>query len=69
MIYRNDSAPYAPAADRYDAMDYVRCGQSGLKLPAVSLGLWHNFGSVDVYENARAMALRAFDLAAPQALT
>ena len=62
MIYRNDSAPYAPAADRYDAMDYVRCGQSGLKLPAVSLGLWHNFGSVDVYENARAMALRAFDL-------
>ena len=62
MIYRNDSAPYAPAAARYDAMDYVRCGQSGLKLPAVSLGLWHNFGSVDVYENARAMALRAFDL-------
>ncbi|WP_420457614.1 aldo/keto reductase [Rubrivirga sp.] len=43
-------------------MDYVRCGRSGLKLPAVSLGLWHNFGSVDVYENARAMALRAFDL-------
>ena len=54
--------PHAPAPDRYDAMDYVRCGQSGLKLPAVSLGLWHNFGSVDVYENARAMALRAFDL-------
>lgn len=61
MIYR--SAPlYAPAADRYDAMDYVRCGRSGLKLPAVSLGLWHNFGSVDTYENARRMALRAFDL-------
>jgi L-glyceraldehyde 3-phosphate reductase len=53
---------YAPAADRYDAMDYVRCGRSGLKLPAISLGLWHNFGSVDAYENARAMALRAFDL-------
>nr|WP_281253002.1 aldo/keto reductase [Rubrivirga marina] len=61
MIYR--SAPdYRPAPDRYDAMDYVRCGRSGLKLPAVSLGLWHNFGSVDPYENARAMALRAFDL-------
>lgn len=43
-------------------MDYVRCGRYGLKLPAVSLGLWHNFGSVDSYENARAMALRAFDL-------
>jgi L-glyceraldehyde 3-phosphate reductase len=53
---------YAPAADRYDTMDYVRCGRSGLKLPAISLGLWHNFGSVDAYENARAMALRAFDL-------
>ena len=55
-------SPYAPALDRYDAMDYVRCGQSGLRLPAISLGLWHNFGSVDAYETARAMALRAFDL-------
>ena len=55
-------SPYAPAPDRYDAMDYVRCGQSGLRLPAISLGLWHNFGSVDAYETARAMALRAFDL-------
>ena len=61
MIYRSTPS-YAPAADRYDAMDYVRCGRSGLKLPAISLGLWHNFGSVDTYENARAMALRAFDL-------
>jgi L-glyceraldehyde 3-phosphate reductase len=61
VIYR-DSPPYAPAPDRYDAMRYVRAGRSGLKLPAVSLGLWHNFGSVDRYENARAMALRAFDL-------
>ena len=61
MIYR--SAPStAPAADRYDTMDYVRCGRSGLKLPAISLGLWHNFGSVDAFENARTMALRAFDL-------
>ena len=62
MLYRNDTPPHRPAPDRYDRMDYVRCGASGLRLPAVSLGLWHNFGSVDVYENARAMVLRAFDL-------
>jgi L-glyceraldehyde 3-phosphate reductase len=43
-------------------MKYVRCGRSGLKLPAISLGLWHNFGGVDVFENSRAMCLRAFDL-------
>ena len=43
-------------------MPYTRCGRSGLKLPAVSLGLWHNFGGVDVFENARAMIHRAFDL-------
>jgi L-glyceraldehyde 3-phosphate reductase len=43
-------------------MAYVRCGRSGLKLPKVSLGLWHNFGGVDVFENGRAMVLRAFDL-------
>jgi L-glyceraldehyde 3-phosphate reductase len=48
--------------DRYDRMRYRRAGRSGLELPAVSLGLWHNFGSVDPFENARAMALRAFDL-------
>ncbi len=47
---------------RYDAMLYRRCGRSGLKLPAVSLGLWHNFGSVDPFKNSRAMVLRAFDL-------
>ncbi len=43
-------------------MSYRRCGRSGLKLPRISLGLWHNFGGVDVYENSRAIALRAFDL-------
>ena len=43
-------------------MTYNRCGRSGLKLPAVSLGLWHNFGGVDPYETARAMIHRAFDL-------
>lgn len=53
---------YVPAEDRYQSMPYNRCGRSGLKLSALSLGLWHNFGSVDPYENARAMARRAFDL-------
>jgi L-glyceraldehyde 3-phosphate reductase len=47
---------------RYDDMLYNRCGWSGLKLPAIALGLWHNFGGVDAFENARAMVLRAFDL-------
>ena len=51
-----------PSSSRYDAMSYNRCGRSGLLLPAVSLGLWHNFGGVDVFENARAMVRRAFDL-------
>lgn len=43
-------------------MRYNRCGRSGLKLPAISLGLWHNFGGVDVFENSRGILLRAFDL-------
>jgi L-glyceraldehyde 3-phosphate reductase len=43
-------------------MRYNRCGRSGLRLPAISLGLWHNFGGVDVFENSRAMARQAFDL-------
>jgi L-glyceraldehyde 3-phosphate reductase len=47
---------------RYDGMSYRRVGRSGLRLPAISLGLWHNFGSVDPYETARAMVRRAFDL-------
>jgi L-glyceraldehyde 3-phosphate reductase len=53
---------YQPSNTRYDTMRYERCGRSGLKLPAISLGLWHNFGGVDPAENSRAMALRAFDL-------
>ena len=53
---------YIPAGTRYDAMRYNRCGHSGLKLPAISLGLWHNFGGVDTLENCRAMLWRAFDL-------
>ena len=47
--------------DRYDLMQYRRAGRSGLQLPAVSLGLWHNFGSVDPFDVGRAMVLRAFD--------
>lgn len=53
---------HAPADDRYEKIAYNRCGRSGLKLPAISLGLWHNFGGVDSMETARAIALRAFDL-------
>lgn len=53
---------YLPANSRYDNMQYRRCGRSGLLLPAISLGLWHNFGGVDSFENAQAMLRRAFDL-------
>ena len=53
---------YQPAETRYDTMLYRRTGRSGLLLPALSLGLWHNFGGVDTLENARAMVRRAFDL-------
>ena len=53
---------YSPSESRYDNMRYNRCGHSGLKLPAISLGLWHNFGGADVFENGRAMVRRAFDL-------
>jgi L-glyceraldehyde 3-phosphate reductase len=53
---------YTPDEQRYDKMTYRRCGASGLWLPAISLGLWHNFGGVDAFENMRAMLCRAFDL-------
>ena len=53
---------FRPIDSRYDTMPYGRCGRSGLLLPAISLGLWHNFGGVDPFENGRAMVLRAFDL-------
>src|SRR5215471_13171512 len=53
---------YLPSNDRYEVMQYRRCGRSGLDLPAISLGLWHNFGGVDSLENSRAMLCRAFDL-------
>jgi len=53
---------WLPDQPRYEAITYHRSGRSGLKLPALSLGLWHNFGGVDVLENQRAMLRRAFDL-------
>lgn len=53
---------YTPAEDRYSQMVYRRCGRSGLKLPAVSLGLWHNFGGDTPHEVKRALCQRAFDL-------
>jgi L-glyceraldehyde 3-phosphate reductase len=53
---------YQPTTARYDDMVYRRCGKSGILLPPISLGLWHNFGGVDTLENSRAMLRRAFDL-------
>jgi L-glyceraldehyde 3-phosphate reductase len=52
---------YQPNKERYEKMNYRRCGNSGLMLPEISLGLWHNFGGVDVFENARSMVRFAFD--------
>jgi L-glyceraldehyde 3-phosphate reductase len=53
---------YVPNENRYHLIPYNKCGKWGLKLPAISLGLWHNFGGVDVFDNGRAMCRRAFDL-------
>jgi L-glyceraldehyde 3-phosphate reductase len=53
---------YKPSENRYDSMTYNRCGHSGLLLPAISLGLWNNFGGDSVSENARRMVFKAFDL-------
>ena len=53
---------YLPADARYQTMKYNRVGRSGVRLPAVSLGFWHNFGDVDVFQNGRTIARRAFDL-------
>jgi len=54
--------PYIPARNRYDRMIYNRCGRSGLKLPAISLGLWHNFGFDKSTDSMRAICRAAFDL-------
>ncbi|VEI73487.1 L-glyceraldehyde 3-phosphate reductase [Serratia fonticola] len=55
MVYQAEPA-------RYQNMEYRRCGRSGLQLPAVSLGMWHNFGDSTLYDNARSLVHRAFDL-------
>jgi L-glyceraldehyde 3-phosphate reductase len=57
----NQNMTYIPNSTRYENMPYRRCGKSGLLLPAVSLGLWHNFGAIDNMENARAILKLAFD--------
>ncbi len=59
--YLNAGARYTPAPDRYARMEYRRCGRSGLKLPAVSLGLWHNFGEDTPHQTKRAICQAAFD--------
>ncbi len=53
---------YTADTKRYDKMQYNRCGKSGLRLPIISLGLWHNFGGVDTHENSKKMIFKAFDL-------
>ena len=53
--------PYTPNSRRYSSMEYRRCGRSGLKLPAISFGLWHNFGEMDPLDNCRAILRTAFD--------
>ena len=52
---------YVASDQRYDSMKYNPCGESGLRLPRVSLGLWHNFGASDNFENMKAMCFEAFD--------
>ena len=52
---------YIPSPTRYDTMAYRRCGKSGLLLPALSLGLWHNFGSITPFETQQAILRTAFD--------
>ena len=53
---------YTPDNSRYNKISYNRCGKSGLLLPKISLGLWHNFGNVDLFENCRKMIRHGFDL-------
>lgn len=61
-VRRIAMSSYLPDPQRYDAIPYARCGRSGLLLPRLSLGLWHNFGGVDPLENQRAILRRCFDL-------
>jgi L-glyceraldehyde 3-phosphate reductase len=62
MISQDPNPRYIPSPKRYETMPYNTCGNSGLRLPALALGLWQNFGAVDSQHNAKAMLHRAFDL-------
>jgi len=62
MTVFRETGAWRAADDRYDRLDYARCGRSGLRLPPLSLGLWHNFGGDRGYETGRSIVLRAFDL-------
>ena len=62
MIKTDPNPLYAAASNRYQTMPYNKCGNSGLKLPALSLGLWQNFGAIDSFNNAQSMLHKAFDL-------
>ncbi len=62
MAILPNSPDYIPQENRYQQVQYRRCGRSGIKLPMVSLGLWHNFGGLDTFENGRAMVRKAFDV-------
>ncbi len=62
MPYIKETPDYLPGSDRYASMSYRRCGRSGVQLPALSLGFWHNFGGYSPFEPARAIVRRAFDL-------
>jgi len=59
--YQFEMNNYQPITERYENITYKRCGRSGLKLPLISLGLWHNFGDVDTFENGREIIRSAFD--------
>lgn len=59
---KSPAAPWLPATERYESMKYRRCGNSGVLLPEISLGLWHNFGGIDSLETGRSIIRRAFDL-------
>lgn len=62
MTKPNETLGYLPQDERYETMVYRRCGRSGLKLPLISLGLWHNYGDSSSFENSREMLHKAFDL-------
>lgn len=66
MLTQEPNPQYRPNPERYTQMKYPRCGNSGLRLPALSLGLWQNFGGTDSLANARAMVQQAFDLGITQ---